>query len=278
MRRRPAPTPLLLGAALLALAARAAAQPAVEAPLDRVLGAVVGTDGRVDYGLLERRYARDLDAALDAVAAQDPTALRTDAQKTAFLLNAYNAHVLALVAETGATHLERQDLFDRFFETPVRVAGGAATLNAVEHGALRRQDRVDGKAVPRALRALRPARVDPRIHAALNCAAVSCPPLGRRAFQAATLDRDLERLWHAFVVSPRAARVEGGVVVLSSLFDWFAEDFETPRRPLGDVLARSFRDRPDAARLRRALAGETASDLRADRAVRFAYDWTVNRR
>lgn len=267
-----------LPALLFLLASAAAAQPAVEGPLDRVLGAVVGPDGRVDYGLLERRYRPALDEALDAVAAQDPDVLRTDAQKTAFLLNAYNAHVLARVVDTGATHLERQDLFRRFFETPVRVAGGAATLNGVEHGALRRQDRVDGRAVPAALRALRPARVDPRIHAGLNCAAVSCPPLARRAFRAATLDRDLGRLWGAFVASPRAARVEGGAVVLSSIFDWFAADFETPRRPLGSVLAQAFRGRPDAAALRRALDGKTAAQLRADRAVRFAYDWTVNRR
>ena len=256
----------------------AAAQASVEAPLDRVLAAVVGADGRVDYALLARRHADDLDAALAAVAATDPAALRTDDQKTAFLLNAYNAAVLQRVLQTGATDLERQDLFARFFETPVRVAGGAATLNQIEHGALRRQDRVDGTATPRALRALRPRTVDPRVHVGLNCAAVSCPPLPRRAFRAATLDRDLDRAWRAFAASPRAARVEGGRVVLSSIFDWFAADFEAPRRPLGDALAAAFAGRPDAARLRRAVAGKTAAALRADRGVRFAYDWTVNRR
>ncbi|MDT0633095.1 DUF547 domain-containing protein [Rubrivirga sp. S365] len=270
---RPAPAVFLV-----LLAASATAQPAVEAPLDRVLGAVVGTDGLVDYRLLAREHRADLDAALAAVAEQDPSALRTDDQKTAFLLNAYNAHVLALVLQTDAANLEDEDLFERFFETPVRIAGGAATLNQIEHGALRRQDRVDGAAVPRAVQALRPARVDRRVHVGLNCAAVSCPPLGRRAFRASTLDADLGRAWRAFVASPRAARVDGGRVVLSSLFDWFADDFETPRRPLGDLLAGAFASRPDAAPLRRALAGRTAADLRADRDVQFDYDWTVNRR
>ena len=274
MRLRPAFAVLLAALA----APPAVAQASVEAPLDRVLAAVVGADGRVDYGLLARRHQDDLDAALDAVAQTDPAALRTDDQKTAFLLNAYNGHVLQRVLETGATDLERQGLFGRFFETPVRVAGGAATLNQLEHGALRRRDRVDGGAVPRALRALRPRTVDPRVHVGLNCAAVSCPPLPRRAFRAATLDRDLDRAWSAFVRSRRAVRVEGGAVVLSSIFDWFADDFETPRRPLGDALARAFRGRPDAAALRRTLAGKTAADLRTDRRVRFAYDWAVNRR
>lgn len=265
-------------ALVLFLSTTVVAQPAVEAPLDRVLGAVVGADGRVDYPLLARSYAGDLDAALAAIAATDPASLRTDDQKTAFLLNAYNAYVLDRVLSTGATNLERQDLFARFFETPIRVAGGAATLNAVENGALRRQDRVDGEAVPGELRALRPARVDPRVHVGLNCAAVSCPPLPRRAFRSATLTRDLDRAWRSFVASPRAARTESGRVVLSSIFDWFATDFETRSRPLGDALAAAFAGRPDAARLRRALAGKTAAELRAERSVRFDYDWTVNRK
>ena len=265
-------------ALVLAAAPPAVAQASVEAPLDRVLSAVVGADGRVDYAALARSHAGDLDAALVAVAETDPATLRTDDQKTAFLLNAYNAAVLRRVLETGATDLERQGLFARFFETPVRVAGGAATLNQIENGALRRQDRVDGRAVPRALRALRPRTVDPRVHVGLNCAAVSCPPLPDRAFRASTLDRDLGRAWRAFAASPRAARVDDGVLVLSSIFDWFAADFETPRRPLGDALVAAFARRSDAAPLRRVLAGQTAADLRADRRVRFAYNWTVNRR
>ena len=267
--------PLVL--ALLALAASAAAQPALERPLDRVLGAVAGADGLVDYGLLGREHRADLDAALRAVADQDPAALRSDAQKTAFLVNAYNAHVLAaLLARPRATHIERQDLFDELFRRPVRVAGRPMTLDQLEHGVLRRQDRVGGRAVPRALRALRPGRLDARIHAALNCGAVSCPPLQPRAFRAATLDRDLGRAWAAFLASDRAARLDGRTLVLSSLFDWFADDV-AGRRRLGDALLDAM---PAArgARLRPRLAGRTADGLRRDRAVRFAYDWTVNRR
>lgn len=259
----------------LLVTASASAQPAVERPLTRVLQAAVGADGAVDYGQVQARRA-DLDAALAAVAAQDPAALRSDAQRTAFLVNAYNAHVLARVLELGATHLERQGLFERFFEAPVAVAGARLTLNQVEHGALRRQRRVDGRPVPRAARALRPSRLDPRIHAAVNCAAVSCPPLGRRAWSAATLDRDLDVAYAAFVASPRAARREGGQTVLSSIFDWFADDFEQAGRPLGDAILAAMPARR-AATFRRALAGKTAEALRRDRSVRFAYDWTVHR-
>ena len=266
----------LLAFALTVLAAPLIAQPAVEAPLDRALAAAVDRAGRVDYARLGDHRA-DLEAALDAVAAQDPAALRTDDHKAAFLVNAYNAHVLAaLLARPRATHIERQDLFEDLFRRPVRVAGRSMTLDQLEHGVLRRQDRVDGRAVPRALRALRPSRFDPRLHAALNCGAVGCPPLQRRAFRAATLDRDLGRAWASFLASDRAARLDGRRVVLSSVFDWFADDLEG-RRSLGDVLLAAMpADR--AARFRPRLAGKTAEALRRDRAVTFAYDWTVNRR
>ncbi|WP_420457232.1 DUF547 domain-containing protein [Rubrivirga sp.] len=267
----------LLAVFLLAMAAPASAQAAVEGPLDRVLGAVVQSDGRVDYRALASRHRDDLDAALAAIARQDPGALRTDAQKTTFLINAYNAHVLARVlAHPRATNLERQDLFGAFFRQPVVVAGQTMTLDQLEHGVLRRQDRVAGAPVPRALRALRPSRVDYRIHAALNCAAVSCPPLRARSYRAATLDADLDARFRLFVASSRAVRADGRRLVVSSLFDWFAGDFESGGRRVGDVLlAAMSADR--AASLRSRLAGKAAADLRRDRAVTFAYDWTVNR-
>ena len=269
--------PRLLAFVLLVAPALASAQPSVEGPLDRVLAGVVGADGLVDYGRLATVYRADLDAALAAVAAQDPSALRSDAQKTAFLVNAYNAHVLArVVASPRAQNLERQNLFEDFFQRPVRVAGLLMTLNQLEHGVLRRQPRVDGAAVPRALQALRPRRVDYRVHAALNCAAVSCPPLGRRAFRSATLDRDLEAAFSAFAASPRAVRLDGGRLVVSSLFDWFAEDFEAGGRRVGDVIVGAGGGR--SAAIRAQLASRSAAALRRDRSVAFAYDWTVNRR
>lgn len=260
-------------ALVFTLAIPVAAQPAVEDPLNRVLGAVVGADGLVDYALLERSYADELVIALDAIATTSPASLGTDFQKAAFLLNAYNAHVLKRVLDTPrARNLERQNLFGAFFETPVQVAGQRMTLNQLEHGVLRRQSRVDGAPVPASARALRPSRLDPRIHAGLNCAAVSCPPLVREAFSATRLGGQLERAWRAFLRSPRAARVEGRRVVLSSLFDWFAEDFEQEGQVVGDLIETSNRT------IQRAVRGKSVAALRRADDVRFAYDWTVNRR
>ena len=260
---------------VVGLAASAGAQPAVEDPLNRVLGAVVGADGLVDYGLLKRSYADELTTALDAIAATNPASLRSDLQKTAFLLNAYNAHVLKRVLDSPrARNLERQNLFGAFFETPVQVAGQRLTLNQLEHGILRRQNRVDNASVPAAARALRPGRLDPRIHAGLNCAAVSCPPLVREAFSATRVGGQLERAWRAFLGSSRAARVEGRRVVVSSIFDWFADDFEVGNQRVGDVIVAAS----TSSAVRAALRGKSAAAMRRAGDVRFAYDWTVNRR
>ena len=264
---------------VLLLATPLAAQPVVETPLNRVLGAVVQADGGVDYGKLTRSHRADLDAALEAIAEQDPGALRSDAQKVAFLLNAYNARVLERVlAHPRATNLERQGLFGAFFETPFPIAGTRATLNQIEHGALRRQRRVDGGGVPATVRALQPSRLDPRIHVGLNCAAVSCPRLQPRAFTASTLDATLDRAMREWTASTRFAQASGGTVTLSSLLDWFGDDWETSRTPLGDaLLAVMPSNRRDAAAIRAALEGKTRAQLKTARGVRFAYDWTVNR-
>jgi hypothetical protein len=269
----------LLAAALLVLAAPAAAQPAVEAPMDRLLGAVVRADGRVDYDRLRRDHAADLREALAAIAAVRPAELRSDAQRTAFLLNAYNAYVLDEVTRhPRARHLEREGLFAAFFQTPVAVAGLRLTLNQLEHGVLRRQATVDGRPTPRAALALRPSRLDARIHVGLNCAAVSCPPLPRRAFRAATVNADLSRAFAAFAASPAHLRLDGRTLVLSSILDWFGADFEASGARLGDVLVRAMpTSRPGYAALRERLAGQSAAALKRDRRTRFVYDWTINR-
>lgn len=269
---------LLLAVLVLLAPLAARAQPAVEAPLTRVLRAVVQDDGRVDYRLLAAEHRDDLRAALGAIGRQDAAALRTDAQKVAFFLNAYNAHVLGRVlGHPDATNLERDDLFADFFREPLAVAGELMTLDQLEHGVLRRQDRASGAPVPPPIRRLRPSTVDPRIHVALNCAAVSCPPLLDRAYTAATLDADLAARWRAFLGSFRAARLDGRRrLTLSSIFDWFAEDFEAGGTKLGDVILAGM-PRQRAATYRRTLAGRSAADLRADDRVSFSYDWTVNR-
>ncbi len=68
---------------------------------------------------------------------------------------------------------------------------------------------------------------DPRVHAALNCASISCPRLPQKAFDPEHLDEELDAAMMEFVQSDRHVRVvpTSRTVYLSKIFDWFAKDF-----------------------------------------------------
>lgn len=271
---------LFFAVLVLLTATPALAQRAVEAPLDRVLGATVGADGRVDYAAVQRSHRADLDAALAAIAETDPAALGSDDARLAFALNAYNAHVLDQIASGRVRSLDSDRARDGLYKRDLRIAGTELTLNELENGVLRRQDTVDGARLPAAARSLRPRAVDYRIHVGLNCGAVGCPRLRSRAFRAATVDAELDRAFAEFAnANDHVAALRSGGLRLSSLLDWFSADFEQGGVALGDrLLAAMSRSRPGYAALRQRLAGKTAAELRRARGVSFVYDWTVNRR
>jgi hypothetical protein len=66
---------------------------------------------------------------------------------------------------------------------------------------------------------------EPRIHFAVNCASISCPPLLNEAFVAARLDAQLESAAFNFLNDSAANRLEGDTLYLSKIFDWYEEDF-----------------------------------------------------
>ena len=111
----------------------------------------------------------------------------------------------------------------------------------------------------------------------LNCAAVSCPRLRDRAFTADNVDAELDAAMRDFMTSSRHFRVEGDTIVVSSLLDWFAADFDL-HGPAGDYLLGFMpTDRPGAERLRALLEGTSAAGLKQKPAVRYEYLWDVNR-
>lgn len=249
-------------ATLCAFALGAAAPP--ERGLDRVLGRWVDAAGRVDYDGLRRDGLADLDAFLARAAAADPTALSPDA-RTAFWINVYNARALAAIARRPAMRKVSEDfgLFDERF-----TAGGRAlSLNDIEHRILRGRAR-NGRP---ALKDLAPGPLDPRVHFALVCGALDCPRLRSFAYTADNLEATLEENARDFANAPKHLRLEQGRLTVSSLMDWYGEDFSSTGGP-----AAFLAERLDPAR--RADAAAVKDALRADfRRARFVYDWTVNR-
>ena len=74
---------------------------------------------------------------------------------------------------------------------------------------------------------IREGFTDPRVHAALNCASVSCPRLPKKAFDSERLDEELDAAMAEFVSSEKHIRLDHASqeLHLSRIFDWYREDF-----------------------------------------------------
>ncbi len=172
------------------------------AVLDTVLVRYVA-GGRVDYAvLLAERVILDRYLAQIAAVEADEFARWDRPDQIAYLINAYNAYML----ETVIDHYPIKGVFDGIVH---RAAGEDLTLDDIEHGLLRAEYK------------------EPRIHLALVCAALSCPPLREEAYTGDRLDEQFADQAHRFFNDPRHNRIEvaRGRVRLSKIFDWFGEDF-----------------------------------------------------
>lgn len=181
------------------------------APWDEILGNVVANE-RVDYQAVRDTHKPALDAYLDDLATLRPetlSGLNDDAQ-LALLINLYNAEMIATVAERYEPgYSVSRDGFAVFDEPLVTLAGQTFSLNDLEH------------------RIIRVAFDEPGIHAALVCAALSCPPILPDAYTGATLDATLRANVEAWLASDRNDIDHAAKTLrLSSIFDWYKEDFE----------------------------------------------------
>jgi hypothetical protein len=135
-------------------------------------------------------------------------------EQMAYWLNLYNALTVRVILDAYPVSSIRDiDISPGLFsdgpwgKALVEIEGRAISIDDIEH------------------RILRPIWNDPRIHYAVNCAALGCPNLGTGAFSAATLDDDLDYLAWAFINNPRAVREQSGGLILSSLYQWYPDDF-----------------------------------------------------
>ena len=175
------------------------------------------------------------------------------AEQFAYWVNLYNAATVQVILDHYPVASIRDiDISPGLFSNGpwgaqvTEVEGEALTLDDIEH------------------RILRPIWGDPRIHYAVNCAALGCPNLQSVAFTAANTESLLEAGARTYVNHPRGARVDGGDLIVSSIYIWFDEDFGSS-------------DAGVIAHLQRYATGALASDLAAATAIDdHAYDWALN--
>ncbi|MHA3979989.1 DUF547 domain-containing protein [Halovulum sp. GXIMD14794] len=209
----------------------------------------MGPDGiaRFDYARADRAAVR---AYLGALSATDPASL-SSAAAFAYYVNLYNALTVDVVLGTWPVGSIREIGGNLIAPGPwrqklVNVAGQSLSLDDIEHGILR------------------PVWRDPRVHYAVNCASLGCPDLAPRAYTAGRLGAMLDQGARAYVNHPRGTQVTDGRLQVSSIYQWFKEDF-------------GGTDAGVIAHLRRYAEPQLASQLggiariSADR-----YDWRIN--
>ena len=185
-----------------------------------VLAATVDANGMVNYSALKANSG-DLDAFGAMLGALDANvyAAWPEKQQIAFWINAYNALTLKAIIShypiSGSSPLYpkssiRQILGGHAWDKlEFIVMGEKRTLNEIEHTVLRKQFS------------------EPRIHVALVCAAISCPPLRNEPFVAERLDEQLDDQGRRFAASTKGLRIDRSAkrVYLSAIFKWFGDDF-----------------------------------------------------
>lgn len=174
-------------------------------------------------------------------------------EQKAYWINLYNAATVAVILRhypvrsirdinlsPGGVHIGPWDA------TILEVEGRKLSLNDIEH------------------HILRPVWKDNLIHFGLNCASLGCPDLPALAFTAENTDRLLEKGARSFINSHRGVAFEGGKLILSSIYNWYRDDFGKDDK---QVIA--FLSRFASPALRGNLDGYAGK-------ISYQYDWRLN--
>lgn len=190
----------------------------------------ITAEGKVDYtGIKDSDAFRSYLSLTQQLRTVDLGALSAAGKKSC-LLNLYNcllihAVINGLLDVKGGT-LARVKLYA---SAAYSIGGTAFSLNDIENGLLRgnRKSAVPLTGLPfpdesdprRRLQ----LECDPRIHFALNCGAVSCPPIG--VYTEEDVDAELSLATEGFLDQSVETDPTTKTLTLSMLFSWYRQDF-----------------------------------------------------
>ncbi|MEM9420632.1 MAG: DUF547 domain-containing protein [Planctomycetota bacterium] len=244
-----------------------------DAPYAAVLSAVV-RDGLVDYrafNTLDDQALQDpaaaydsldgqLDRYLDAIARfgpeSTPELFPTEDGQLAYYLNAYNAIMIRLWLDNGARTASpnaQVQWLTWFTVNQWKIDQRTMSLDFLEQ------------------RLIRPRFKEARIHGALICGAIDCPPLLDEPYTGDRLDEQLDGIMHAWLNTPEENAIEfrdNGKIYLAAIFGWYRDDF----RETGGLTA-MIEQYLDDSHPRKA---EVLAALE-NKQIKFqGYDWTIN--
>jgi hypothetical protein len=203
----------------------------------------VSKTGIVDYEAFKDDEAK-LDRYISYLEKTAPASSWSENKQKAFWINAYNAYTIKLILKNyplkSITVIKKDG--KTAWKTPFAKVGETTyTLDHIEHEILRK------------------TLFDPRIHVAVNCASNSCPKLGNLAFTEENIEATLENLMTDFVNDSLRNQLSKKKVQISSIFDWFQNDFTKN----GSVIAY--------------LNTYATTEINSDAKISYLkYDWSLN--
>jgi hypothetical protein len=180
---------------------------------NRILSEYVDHKGLVDYNGIAKD--KNFYAYMDSLKNVDVQALTRDGQ-LAFWINAYNAVTIEKVIRWKPKKSVRETLVPgvwistNFFTTRENVvAGKKLSQDDIENEILRKQFH------------------DPRIHFAIICASMGCPPIPKFAYTGEMVQSQLASETQKYLNSPRGTRIDRAenTLYISKIFEWFGGDF-----------------------------------------------------
>ena len=180
----------------------------------------------------------------------------------AFLINTYNAWTVELILQQEPDLTSIRDIGflpnAAWRRKIVKLFGAQVSLDEIEHGMIRGWGRYN----------------EPRIHFAVNCAAVGCPALRNEAFTGSRLEEQLEEATRLFLSDQTRNYRDGNRLYISPLFDWYKEDFEQGWSGINSVpeFLASYAEQLG-------LSEDEIIRLGSERSgIRYSYyDWRLNR-
>lgn len=183
------------------------------------------------------------------------------AEQFVYWVNLYNALTVSLILthypvtsirEIGYPALGQLNTIIGPWDFPLAsIANQSLSLNQIEHGILR--------AIWR----------DPNVHYVINCASLGCPDLLPHAFTRHNIKEKMIFAAKNFINQPKAVKFIGEKVTLSSIYNWFSDDFGENQRELLAHL-RSYAQ----PKLRHQLHELLLRDEKTT--INYQYDWQLN--
>lgn len=238
--------------------------------LDQYVTAINLPDGgfetHVQYQKIydEKDGAKNRDEQLKIIENFDPASLKTKEEAMAFWINTYNFFMISKILKDGFKNKKLsinsvKDLgsffspYKAFSTLDFKVGGKAMSLDQIEKETLLGEAYKTKK------------WKDARIHFAVNCASVGCPPLIKKIYTPETVNQQLDENITKALKTKRHFHFEGDKLHVTHLTKWYEGDFKENYGSVQNFLVQFTSDASLKAKIKTIKSFEYIN-----------YDWKLN--